>query len=338
MAGKPVRAVIAGASTPLGKELAEQLSVAAGGPWDLTLVDEGEGGQITAAGDEALLVSAITDDTFAGVDLVCFAGDKDLTHKHWQAAHAAGAAIVDLSAALEQEGGAIVLAPGLGRAPADLATAIAVPAHPAAVMLATVLRPVTRVVGNAVCAATVLSPASQWGEQGIDELHRQTVSLLSFHSVPKEFFDTQTAFALVNEFGPAAKANLLTEENTVRRHLHQLMGDEARCAVQLVQAPVFHGFSVSMWVAAQDSKSVDALLTELRQDTLLGLQEEDGEEVSNTSATGQPKVLVRARADAGEGANGVWLWLAADNLLLAAHTAVACAVDLIALRPPSTLQ
>ena len=336
MAGKPVRAVVVGASTPLGKELADQLNVAAGG-WDLSLVEEeGEGGQITAAGDEALVVSSLSSDTFTGADLVCFAGDPEVTRKVWHSAQEAGACIVDMSGALEEEKGAVVLAPGVGNAPADLRTSIAIPAHPAALILAAVLQPVRRVLGDVACAATVLTPASHWGEAGIDELHRQTVSLLSFHNVPKDFFDVQSAFSVVSSFGAGSKASLAAEEHTVRRHLRALAGADASAAIQVLQAPVFHGLTVSIWIATRGDGQLAVLLNALRDQKLLVLPEDESEEVSNTSASGQPSVLVRAHAD--ESGEGIWLWLAADNLQLAAVNGVACATELMALKPHSTLQ
>jgi len=64
MAGKTWRAAIVGASTLLGKELAEELSGATDVLWDITLFDaEGAGGTMTAAGDEALLIQPIADDS-----------------------------------------------------------------------------------------------------------------------------------------------------------------------------------------------------------------------------------------------------------------------------------
>ena len=49
---------------------------------------------------------------------------------------------------------------------------------------------------RAQLAATVLEPASEQGKAGLDELHQQTVGLLSFQSVPKDVYDTQVAFNL----------------------------------------------------------------------------------------------------------------------------------------------
>jgi aspartate-semialdehyde dehydrogenase len=60
---------------------------------------------------------------------------------------------------------------------------------------------------------------------------------------------------------------------------------------------------------------------------------------SNLSAAGQEDIMVRVRsADEGEKATRFWLWLAADNLKLAALNAIACATELRRLRPLGKVQ
>ena len=76
-------------------------------------------------------------------------------------------------------------------------------------MLATVTGRMARVFGVEMAAATLLVPASESGRGGMDELHQQTVHLLSFQPLPKEQFDAQAAFNLLAEFGGEAKAGSL---------------------------------------------------------------------------------------------------------------------------------
>jgi aspartate-semialdehyde dehydrogenase len=61
---------------------------------------------------------------------------------------------------------------------------------------------------------------------------------------------------------------------------------------------------------------------------------------SNLSAAGQEDIMVRVRKDSGEGEKGTrfWIWLAADNLKLAALNAIACATELRRLRPQGKVQ
>lgn len=338
MATKPVRAVIAGAGSALGKELAEQINNAPVATWDLALLDEGAGGQITAAGDEALVVSALEPGSFAGADIVFFAGDAAQTRTWWKIAQAAGANVVDLSGALDDEPGVPVRAPSLRPMPPDLSTVAVVAAHPAAVLLARVLTPLQRSWGGMRAAATVLEPASQSGQAGMDELHQQTVALLSFQSLPTESFGAQVAFTARETFGAGSPWVLAARERRIQQHLEELFAEVPACAVQLVHAPVFHGYAASVWVDTGGPYEANALHQALRSPGLQVVSGDgDGDGVSNLSASGQPDVLVRVRVDEGR-SDGFWLWLAADNLVLAAQTAMACAAELLAARPAGGLQ
>ena len=58
---------------------------------------------------------------------------------------------------------------------------------------------------------------------------------------------------------------------------------------------------------------------------------------SNVNAAGQPNILASLLPDATQ-ANGIWLWVATDNLRIAASTAVECAETMTATRPLGKIQ
>ncbi|MFC6644092.1 segregation protein B [Granulicella cerasi] len=330
MAAKFARAVIVGATTPLGKELAEQLNAATHMAWDLVLLDGDAAGQVTAAGDEALVVQPITADGFDGADIIFFATESSLTREHWKAAVGKGAGIVDLSGALTAEDGALLLTPLLYNS-LDLAANVTTTAHPAAWMLA---RTLSGLPTNAAVTATVLLPASIHGAAAMDELHAQTVALLSFQSMPSEIFGGQSAFTLRDAFGEGAKANFAAQEQQVNLDLQRL-GKALSIELQAVQAPVFHGVTASLFIDAPVGFDLDAWLKSLPSDEIQVLTGD--EEVSNQSANGQSTILVRTKLATGS-RKGVWLWLAADNLQAAARNALFNAEKLLQLRPSSTVQ
>ena len=115
-----LRGVVVGASTLLGKELIEELNTSETA-WDLRLADTGESsGQLVAGGDEALVVQPLTPDIFEARDVAFFTAEPESTRTHWREAKTAGAAIVDLTAALESEPGAIVGSPWIPGSPCPL--------------------------------------------------------------------------------------------------------------------------------------------------------------------------------------------------------------------------
>ena len=341
-AGRQLRAVIVGASTILGKELAEELNSApAAAAWELRLLDESEDAevQLVAAGDEATVIQPLASDSLDAADLVFFAGEPAKARELWKTAAKAGAAIIDLTGALEGEAGFLVRSPWVeGGTKPDLMTAGVVSAHPAALMLALVVDRLGHRFGLTTLTATVLEPASQAGRAGLDELHQQTVSLLSFQSVPKEIFDAQVAFNLQGALGEASHVQLDSVSETIRRHVRTLLGEAATTSLrlQVVQAPVFHGYTIS--AMADLSKAVQE--ADLRRALHGGVVLADDETPpSNVAATESGDLLVSARMDASA-ADGTafWLWIAADNLRLAARNALAAASELAALRPTASVQ
>ncbi len=345
---------IAGASTLLGRELKEALSESPLAAAEIVLLDEDKAeGQLDQVGDEVTFVQAIAADAFDRIDFTFFCGPEELTRKHWRTALRAGSTVLDLSGALDQETGVVVRAPwldlqGLGTEAAaiDLFTPAVVPAHPAALALALVLERLQQAAPVRFAAATLLEPASEFGRAAMDELHQQTVSLLSFQGMPRSQYDAQAAYNLLSGLGETAKVSLAAVEARVRRHYAALSRNRwPALALQVISAPVFHGHTFSIAIELERPVEMAALEEALGRDHLdLVLEETDSP--SNLAATGQDDVLVRLRpevnaAPGGRGAGQVsrlWLWAASDNLRLQAHNAVACALDLRRLRPQGTVQ
>jgi aspartate-semialdehyde dehydrogenase len=336
---------IAGASTLLGRDLKEALSESSLAAASFFLLDEEEAqGQLDQVGDEVTFVQAISADAFDHVDFTFFSGTEDLTRKHWRQALRSGSTVLDLSGALDQETGVLVRAPWLGSAAVtpDLFTPAVVPAHPAALALALMLERLQMAAPVRFAAATVLEPASAFGRGAMDELHQQTVSLLSFQGMPRAIYDTQVAYNLLSGLGENAKVSLSAAEARIRRHYEALSaGRWPQLALQVIHAPVFHGHAFSIAVELERPAQISTLEEALSGEHV-DLVLEDTDSPSNLAATGQNDVLVRLKPELS-GRNPtettrLWLWAASDNLRLHAQNAVECALDLRRLRPQGTVQ
>ena len=336
---------IVGASSLVGRELKEAISESPLDGASFVLLDEPEAqGQLDQVGDEVTFIQAISADAFDGTDFTFFCGTEILTRKHWRQALRAGSTVLDLTGALDQETGVLVWAPWLGieTAAVDLFTPAIVPAHPAAVTLALLLERLQEVAPVRFAAATVLEPASEFGRAAMDELHQQTVSLLSFQTLPRAIYDAQAAYNLLTGLGESAVLSLSAVEARIRRQYQALTGGRGPAlAVQVVHAPVFHGFTFS--IAVEMERPVELVaLEEALSGEHVDLVLEDTDSPSNLAATGQTDILVRLRPEPmprnPNMASRLWLWAAADNLRLNAQNAVQCALDLRRLRPKGTVQ
>ena len=336
---------IVGASTLLGKELKDALSESSLSASDLSLLDEDEGlGQLDQVGDEITFVQAIGPDAFEHIDFTFFCGPEKLTQKYWREALRAGSTVLDLSGALDAETGVLVRSPWVvaQEVMADLFTPAVEPAHPAALALALLMERVQQAGPVRQAAATILLPASEFGRAAMDELHQQTVNLLSFQSLPKATFDAQSAYNLLSGFGENAKPTIGKLDARIRRQYSALAGRRLpSLSIQTISAPVFHGHTFSIFVELERPVDLTAMEEALSGEHVdLVLEETDSP--SNLAATGQNDVLVRLRLEQGaRNANEstrLWLWAASDNLRLQAQNAVDCAIDLRRLRPQGTVQ
>jgi aspartate-semialdehyde dehydrogenase len=185
-------------------------------------------------------------------------------------------------------------------------------------------------------------PASEFGRGAMDELHQQTVNLLSFQTLPRAFYEAQAAYNLLCGFGEGAKISLIAVEARILRHYEALGGGRwPAVSLQAIAAPTFHGHTFSIAVELERATDVSLLGDALSGDHV-DVVLEDTDSPSNLAATGQNDVLVRMRP-VQDGRNPsqvsrLWLWGASDNLRLYAQNALECAMELRRLRPHGKVQ
>jgi aspartate-semialdehyde dehydrogenase len=341
--GNLYRAAIVGAASLKGKEVAEMLNERNFPAVDVRLLDDDESlGQLEAMGDEISFIQSVRAEQFENVDFTFFASDAECTRKNWKRARDSGSAIIDLSAALENEPGASVRSLWLERqrgeiAPPELQPGPCIAAHPAAITLALLLLRARQAGTIRRSVATVFEPASEHGQKGMDELHQQTVNLLSFQPLPKDVFDTQVAFNMIARYGQKSQPTLDSVEARVLRHYHKIAGDDApRPSILLLQAPIFHGHALAVFLEMEQAIDLKTLTEALAGDHVT-IPEAEEDSPSNVSSAGQADILLSVKADLSQ-PNGVWLWAAVDNLRIAALTAVECAESMTATRPMGKIQ
>lgn len=334
---------IVGAATLKGKELKEVLEDRNFPAVDIRLLDDNESlGQLESVHDEISFVQPVTADQLEKMDFTFFASNEKFTRDHWKLARAAGSAIVDLSYALDSESGIPVSSPWIERelgtpSGLDLESSAVVVAHPAAVTLALLSLRARKAGTLRRILVTVFEPVSEQGRRGMDELHEQTVNLLSFQSMPTAVFDSQVAFNMLGRYGKSSEQPLEAAERRIAAHLRKLVGDRIPVpSLALVQAPVFHAHTFSLYIELEESVSVGDFSRALAGEHVL-LARGPEEAPSNVNVAGKDEVLVSVRRDASS-EKGFWIWAAVDNLRLSALTAVDCANALAAVRPHGKVQ
>jgi aspartate-semialdehyde dehydrogenase len=337
------RLAIVGAGTLKGKEVADVLNDRNFPSIDIKLLDDDEAlGKLEAVGDEVTFIQNVRTEQFQNIDFTFFAADRESTRNNWNTARKAGSTIIDLSFALEDEPGAVIRSPWIERQLGqplipELQPGPAVVAHPAAVVLALLLLRLQKAGQVERAVATVFEPASEHGQKGMDELHEQTVNLLSFQQMPKNIFGVQVAFNMVGRYGDHSVPALATVQSRVLKHYQRIVGQHASMpSLLVVQAPIFHGHAFAIHVElgqVADLESISGALAGEHVNLTHGAEDAP----TNVNAAGQNDIQVSIAADASQ-PNGFWLWAASDNLRIAAANAVECAEAMAASRPRGKIQ
>jgi aspartate-semialdehyde dehydrogenase len=328
--GRRTSIAIVGGDTLLGKEVHELLDtrkLAA----SIQLVasfeadDSGKPARILALGEEEpIVMSSIEASDLASAQIVILAASKETGHKAYEKIRAAKPApvIIDLNGALEDLAESRLRAPMVEPPGYDAKGPVQTIAHPAAIANALLLthlqkaRPINRSV------IEVFEPVSERGKAGIDELQKQAVALLSFKPLPKATFDAQVSFNMLSEYGSDAPLALQDIELKIDRHLASLLAASGAPmpSLRLMQAPVFHGYSISAWVEFEENPGMDTIFQALGS-SHIDVRTKDHEPPTNVGVAGQGGITVGSIAQDRNQPRAWWFWMVADNLQIVAENA-----------------
>ncbi|HEV3219746.1 MAG TPA: Asd/ArgC dimerization domain-containing protein [Candidatus Acidoferrales bacterium] len=333
-----LRIVVVGATTLRGKELVQVLGERVPQAKLHLVDDEDFAGTLTEAAGEPAVVQTVDADSFAKAKMVFFAGEPESTLKFADVALGAGASVVDLSGGLSGRADVRMWIPSLdtvlsasAKKPSENGRAFSSPSAPVIISCALVAG-LSRWAPE-IISIVFLQPASERGQQGIEELEHQTVKLLSFQPFGQNVFGMQAAFNLSDRFGEASKGSLKDVRTSIGRDVRRYLsenghsGSEAAPAIEIIQAPTFHSHGFSAFAILKnplDQAEIQKWLSTAGF-SFLG----ENEAATNVSAAGADRPLIgRIERDQNH-ERGLWLWGVADGLRIGALNAVAIAEHIL---------
>jgi aspartate-semialdehyde dehydrogenase len=324
---RPAVAIVGGDSL-LGKEVHE-LFDSADLPASVSLIASEESGDsniISIGHDEPVVISSLQVADLATARIVLLAGSRESSQKAFERVQAVNpmATVIDLNGSLEEQPAATLRAPLIEPPNHSPVGTIQVIAHPAAIALALLLIHLRNAGAISRSVVNIFEPASERGKAGIDELQKQTVGLLSFKPHPKEVYDAQVSFNMLSRYGSDSPHSLEDIELKIDRHLATLLagaGALGMPSLRLIQAPVFHGYSMSAWVEFEDDPGRDAILQALTS-LKIDLRAHEEEPPTNVGVAGQSGITVGAIAPDRNHPRAHWFWMVADNLRITAENAL----------------
>lgn len=261
-------------------------------------------GALTDIGDEPAVVTPISDVELEDLDLVFFCGPP-ATNRPWIERHRALEFVaVDLSQPSSIDEGKLAVA-GINLENVDASDTLLVSPHPVAIPIALILHQIGSLSPVELCTATVVQPASEFEQAGIEELARQTISVLNISTVPQDVFDRQLAFNLY----PALEHH----EEFIVGQVKALADPRTELALLITQGTIFHGHTFSLFVKTQSELTREQVLDALRSSPAIALPEGD-QAFGTIDAAGKDEVLIAEVRPDPSMRGGFWVWAVCDNL------------------------
>jgi aspartate-semialdehyde dehydrogenase len=276
-------------------------------PFDrVALLDStGEGvGSLTEIDEEPAVVATIADSELEDLDLVFFCGSAEANRKWIERAADDRFVVIDLSQPSSAEDGKLAVA-GVNLEGVGASDEVIISPHPVAIPLALILHQIESLAPVEICTATVVQPASEFEQAGVEELAKQTISVLNIESVPQTVFDRQLAFNLY----PAEARN----EEFIVGQVRQLIDPRTELALLITQGTIFHSHTFSLFLRTKEELTTERILHALRGNPALALPEGD-QQFGTTDAAGKDEVLIAEVRQDPAIRGGFWVWAVCDNL------------------------
>ncbi|MFC6440498.1 aspartate-semialdehyde dehydrogenase [Bowmanella sp. JS7-9] len=184
------------------------------------------------------------------------------------------------------------------------------------------LKPIHDAVGIARINVCTYQSVSGAGKDAMEELAKQTASLLNAQEVQVENFSRQIAFNVIPQIDVFMDNDYTKEEMKMVWETHKILGDDSILVnPTAVRVPVFYGHAEAIHIETHQPIEVEQVKELLRNApgvVLRDTREEFPTQV--TDASGKDEVFVgRVRKDISH-PHGINLWVVADNVRKGAAT------------------
>lgn len=297
---------VVGPTGVVARELLSALSESGHAAEHVTLLgsERSDGVEVEYGGD-SLAVEKATTDSLRSMKVVFFTAPSEVALKLAPAAQAAGAWVVDVSAAFLGDANVPVVVPAVNGEVLGRPFPGRIVRCPSAVTaaLCTVLNPLRQAYGLASVQVTALMGSSSAGLRGVAELEQQTANLLSGKELEPGHFPHRLAFNLIPQVGAFTGASS-AEELAWQKDAPRVLGQSPLTLDgTAIQVPTFFGHALSLMVKLGKGAEVDEVRAKLSASTALKVLDAPGEKIYPlpSTVTADPTVHVgRVRAFAGQ--------------------------------------
>ena len=292
---------------------------------------------------EELTVQELTKDSFKGIDMALFSAGGSASLLFAPHAVAAGCVVVDNSSAWRMDDRCPLVVPEVNPHALEEHNGIIANPNCSTIQMVVALKPLHDAAGIRRIVVSTYQAVSGTGQKGINELERQVRRLFNVQEPEVEVYPHRIAFNCLPHIDVFLENEYTKEEMKMVNETVKILEDpKIRVTATCVRVPVFYGHSES--VNIETEKKLNARDARAVLATAPGVRVLDNPSQNiyplAVEATGEDPVFVgRIREDESI-ANGLNLWIVADNIRKgAALNAVQIAEellerDLVAVRKP----
>jgi aspartate-semialdehyde dehydrogenase len=277
-------------------------------------------GERVKFGDGSITVRDLDSYDFDGVAIALFSAGGNISAVHAPRAVAAGAIVIDNTSQFRYDADIpLVVSEVNPHAIAGYKTR-GIIANPncSTMQMLVALAPIHRAVGIERINVATYQSVSGAGQSGMEELARQTASLLSFQSIEPKKFPVQIAFNLIPQIDVFTENGYTKEEMKMVWETQKIFEDPSiRVNPTAVRVPVFYGHSEAVHLetrAKLSAAQARELLEKAPGVVVVDELQPGGYPTPVTHAAGKDPVFVgRIREDISH-PRGLAMWIVSDNI------------------------
>lgn len=317
---KGFRFALIGSDTFRGKELTSLLNKRKIPIREMEFYDPGieeEFSKLTQFRGEPKVVHHLDENAFDGIDLAFFAGDTQTNSQFGPIASKKKTWVVDLSEAFNRDAKVPLVVSGVNdRILRRKRHCIVANPHPVTIFLSHLFHILLDSYGLEEADATVLQPVSAYANQGIEELANQCFDVLRGSQIEKRIFKTQIAFNLLSQTDEANADGVTSIEEQLVYEIKRIFDkNELRLAISLIQAPVFHTYSIMVRSLLEKEASINDLEDLFKNAVNFELGSSiPSSPTTSVAVAGKDQIYIgRIKRDLSF-PKSFWIWIVADNL------------------------
>jgi aspartate-semialdehyde dehydrogenase len=274
---------------------------------------------------ELIAVEELKEDSFKGIDIALFSAGGGTSEKYAPFAAKDGCVVVDNSSAWRMDPDVPLIVPEVNSHAIAQYTKKGIIANPncSTIQMVVALEPIYKKFGIKRIVVSTYQAVSGTGKKAIDELFDQTRAMINFLKYETKVYPHPIAFNCLPHIDAFLDNGYTKEEMKMVHETRKILEDDTiGVTATTVRVPVFYGHSESVNVETKEPVSAREVIALLEQTP--GIKVVDDPSNNRyplaTDAAGQDLTLVGRIRDDDSIANGINMWVVADNIRKGAAT------------------